>query len=227
MRHQPEHLPSHAARFLFPAPLHIFYAQIHLIGQMSAKPNKTPVLPSESLLIIQHAQATSVSGMVVDKLGQPVANVQVYAAPSQNNTGESQANVRMADRRTRNDGAFEVVVGASEQGVGLWGEWYPGWNAPNEVPVQYGSVEAPLLKLALAPNQQKEGVRLCLPIDPVRVIEGRVIDTEGKPVTGARVWAWDEEEYCNVGSARCATGADGKFRLEGLLEKLPEAYGGR
>ncbi len=185
-------------------------------------------LPETDLLNVKVilARATSVSGMVVDKLGQPVANVQVYAAPSQNKDTESQANVRMADRRTRSDGAFEVVVGASEQGVGLWGEWYPGWNAANEVPVQYGSVEAPLLKLALAPNQQKEGVRLCLPIDPVRVIEGRVIDTEGRPVTGARVWALDE--YCRypVGFARKSTAADGRFRIEGLLAELPEKHGG-
>ena len=64
-------------------------------------------------------------------------------------------------------------------------------------------------------------------LTPTGAITGRLLDTEGRPLAGATVrpWCWDKsamelERYLIQRHGQAQTGADGRFRLEGIFPGL-------
>ncbi len=152
--------------------------------------------------IVILAPGIDLLGKVVDVEGQPIAEAQVFAAPS----GERRSPMLKAtagdeaDALSAADGTFVVPDGTAGE-------------RRNILVTKEGFVSA------LAPNielPQTEPLNIVL--KPSSKIEGRVVDADGVPVEGAKVAAIPEDKTAarygmGYGGGDESTGVDGRFEL--------------
>ncbi len=131
-----------------------------------------------------------VSGVVVDGSGQPVVGASVTA---------SAANRRSANANTGADGTFELT-GLETDGVYTVTATHAGHIQSSAAEVRPGGAS---LRLVLA-----NGVEC----------SGRVLDTDGSALGGARLWFRPKDGSNGAQSQSGETEADGSFRLGGFVE---------
>lgn len=161
-------------------------------------------------------QGASVSGLLVDPDGKPLAGVNVMAR----STAKRYFGSRMS--KTNAEGRF-VLSGLAE------GPYDLAWNPrkPGEDELHYGwtPAEALVLKrVAVTWDQHMVGVRLQATqasgsAEPSTgwIVAGHVRDTRGNALEGATVVAQDLLD--NSGGVTTKTGPDGRYELAGLLEE--------
>jgi hypothetical protein len=107
-------------------------------------------------------------------------------------------------------------------------------DIPSEVRVQMGVLRFTAIPPALAPasgqlgaDKTKNPREVTIRCFPACALEGRVVDTESRPVAGARVWAWARDSSQGLFGSQTniyegkdpwssVTGGDGTYRLERL-----------
>ncbi|MCC6490730.1 MAG: sigma-70 family RNA polymerase sigma factor [Candidatus Hydrogenedentes bacterium] len=155
-----------------------------------------------------------VSGRLTDRLGQPLAGVNVMAR----STVSGYFGSRFA--KTGKQGEF-VMSGLAE------GEYDLAWNPrmPGEDEQMYGWAphEALVLqRIKVSWGQQVDGIQLRASDQTAAAsgpeggwtLKGRVLDTRGKPVEGASIRAQDFANFKEVATTTSAD--DGSFELAGL-----------
>lgn len=149
--------------------------------------------------------AARITGKVTDPAGKPLAGARV------------QERFQLLQRKPvnapfdpcRKDGGVAVsgpdgryTLEGLEPGSYILSVHAPGWLRATTAPVNAppaGTAEAPVVALA-------EGA----------VVQGRVLDPQGKPAAGISVYEFGRNVY-EQGPAKTVTDAEGRFRLEGVL----------
>lgn len=138
------------------------------------------------------ARVPQVSGTVVDSDGQPVAGAGVTLTV-----------------RNQNTMAFQQLT-TDDRGM---------YHHPGRITkgIRYRAIVSPgKYAIAASPEITSEGTdSITLPpvsVARLRTIAGRVVDTEGRPVSGARVLGWGNP--ASLSSA--VTGSTGRFQLDGF-----------
>lgn len=149
--------------------------------------------------------AARIAGKVTDPAGRPLAGARV------------QERFQLLQRRPvsasfdpcREDGGVAVsgpdgryTLDGLEPGSYILSVHAPGWLRAATAPITAppaGAAEAPTVALAAG-----------------AVVQGRVLDPQGKPVAGIEVYELGRSVY-EIGPARTVTDAEGRFRLAGVL----------
>jgi protocatechuate 3,4-dioxygenase beta subunit len=149
----------------------------------------------------------SISGLVQDKAGKPVANASVH--------------LQYVMKQVRKAGGFpELIFFEESKGwetfsatTDATGHWTfdglpPGWNA------NYGLLAPRFAKVNENVLISATGTTSAKPLiaRPGAIVAGRVIDEKGKPLAAVEVYASDG----NTGWDRTTTGADGNYRISRL-----------
>jgi len=173
-------------------------------------------------IVLRKAEAGPrlLAGLVVDAAGQPVAGAWVALGESSTRSGPG--------------GVFALEL-SGERAALRQGEQVLRAVKPGHLPAE----------LVRGPDEpwDKQGERLVLVLGPAPLaIAGRVVDAHGEPVAGAEVWTDEETHFgtiaieggemsVRVGASvegllrddpwthRVRAGADGRFRLSGLLPR--------
>ncbi|HWH70440.1 MAG TPA: carboxypeptidase regulatory-like domain-containing protein, partial [Candidatus Sulfotelmatobacter sp.] len=139
------------------------------------------------------AKSVRLSGVVTDPDGQPAAKVSVRLFP--NSTGE---------RLTDAQGRFTLVPSPNQFG---------GQEANQQVLL----ARDPARNLAVAVEVEPEATNANLKLGPALTLTGRVLDSNGKPITNAQAqtFLWTERTGSSFGPP-VHVDADGRFEVKGL-----------
>lgn len=153
-------------------------------------------------VILTLMRSASISGQVVNMLGQPVPNFYVLTMPDE-------------IERKPTDERGQFSIGRLEPcRIYLWG-YLDAPTAPTGRMV-VGATD-PLLTVELEPGERKNNLKVIAPLDPGRIIEGRVVDEDGKPIPNVDTWV-EERIFSRVaGFATQKTTSTGQFRIESIL----------
>jgi carboxypeptidase family protein/PDZ domain-containing protein len=151
---------------------------------------KAPPAPNAAETAAPPARGVSVSGQVVDAEGQKVAGARVWLV------GADAPFVRVAERYSDAGGAFAFT------------NLQPGSFRVAAEHLHHGSALSPPVFV----SETSEAAPLVLSLDAVRAVSGRVLNTEGEPVAGAKVSA----EGPMASAPSTASAGDGAFWFERL-----------
>jgi len=148
----------------------------------------------------------SLAGVVRREDGRPPAGALLYVLPVAEDAGEPE----VSRNQTWTAVATPVDAGGAFRAEGLpAGRHTVLCTAPG-----CGTVTGPALDLQ--PGEDRRDLEIVLP--PEQVIAGRVVLPGGDPVEGARVSLWREAApVLSGGWGAAVTGADGRFRVGGLV----------
>ena len=134
--------------------------------------------------------AARINGQVLERGSrQPVADAQVTLTPA------SRMERRVGQRVVRADAEGRFQIDDAESGT-------------YQVLARLGGAQAVGPEIAVVPTQAVQGIEVLLDVhQKAAVVEGRVVDPAGNGIVGARV----------VGAETAISGADGKFRLPGVM----------
>ncbi|HEX4954919.1 MAG TPA: carboxypeptidase-like regulatory domain-containing protein [Thermoanaerobaculia bacterium] len=161
-------------------------------------------VPPERPLRLVLDPGAQVSGQVVDGAGAPVEGATVHLLPAGPGAGEASPRFRipiLAAEPTESNGEF-VLSGIEP------GSYELAATADDYLP-------AALAGLELGPRERRAGIVLRL--QPGAMLEGTVVDEEGRPHPRAAIFAQTKSETVTMlGTAGGATDASGRYRLAGL-----------
>lgn len=172
-------------------------------------------LGGESRLEVVVTRAQRVFGRLVDESGQPVPDVLIEV--SYTKTVESKDAEGHERRMTSVEGHTERVV-SREDGAFSFFRQLP--FATQLAPQKEGYLPDPLVLPELAEDEPRGERDLGdLVLRRGRTLTGRVATADGgKPIEGAALEAtWTKESRQAIGQERGLSGADGSFRIEGIL----------
>lgn len=177
--------------------------------------NARGTLGGETRLEVVITRAQRVFGRLVDESGQPVPDVLIEV--SYTKTVESKDAEGHERRMTSVEGHTERVV-SHEDGAFSFFRQLP--LATQLAPQREGFLLDPLVLPALADDEVRGERDLGdLVLRRGRTLTGRVATADGgKPIEGAALEAtWTKESRLAIGQERGLSGADGSFRIEGIL----------
>ena len=177
--------------------------------------NARGTLGGETRLEVVLVRAQRVSGRLVDEEGNPVPGTPIEV--SYTKTIESKDAEGHERRQTSVEGHTERVV-SGEDGAFAFFRQLP--LATQLTPQKEGNLTDPLVLPALAEDEARGERDLGdLVLRKGRTLTGRVLTSDGgKPVEGAALEAtWRKDEKGPLGREQAVSGADGAFRIEGIL----------
>jgi hypothetical protein len=172
-------------------------------------------LGGETRLEVVVTRAQRVFGRLVDEEGRPVSRAPIEV--SYTRTVESKDSEGRESRHTTVEGHTERVV-SGEDGAFSFFRQLP--FATQLAPENEGFLPDPLVLPALAEDEARGERDLGdVVLRKGRTLTGRVATVDGgEPVEGATLEAtWTKEERGSIGRERGVSGADGSFRIEGIL----------
>jgi RNA polymerase sigma-70 factor (ECF subfamily) len=203
-----------------------FKPGVRFYVQATKSPDISPIegpweLPEEGLtgVVLTVAQGASISGTLRSPTGEPMsgARIDAWCEP------DKQAGFEDIDGRgfhpgdfgygkdvkTASDGSY-VIEGLNPGRYGLQA------TAPDETPPDFLNMNI-LRRVTLLPGESVAGIALILgkPENEGLVISGRVTDTAGIPINGARMRAWNATRTVSAG-----TNATGEYSLTAPDEGL-------